>query len=276
MAFFSQVFDHLFKKRDMKINKNKKIGLALGGGAVLGAAHVGVLRSLEELDIPIHAIAGTSIGAFVAALYAFGKKWRDIKEIAVDLDWLDVSKMSLSKFGLLSNEKICSRTKELLGDVRFKDAPVPLAMVSCDISRGEKVVFTEGDIATAVMASTCVPAVFVPVESDDKLLVDGGIIENVPISPLKEMNLDVIIGVDLNAQHTYKKPNNILDIVLNAIDITLLNATKLQTKEADILITPDLSEFNLIDTDQVNNLIAKGYQDSKPILSEKMDDLQIE
>ncbi len=260
----------------MKINKNKKIGLALGGGAVLGAAHVGVLRSLEELDIPIHAIAGTSIGAFVAALYAFGKKWRDIKEIALDLDWLDVSKMSLSKFGLLSNEKICSRTKELLGDVRFKDAPIPLVMVSCDISRGEKVVFTEGDIATAVMASTCVPAVFVPVESDDKLLVDGGIIENVPISPLKEMNLDVIIGVDLNAQHTYKKPNNILDIVLNAIDITLLNATKLQTKEADILITPDLSEFNLIDTDQVNNLIAKGYQDSKPILSEKMDDLQIE
>ncbi len=250
----------------MKIRNEKRIGLALGGGAVLGAAHIGVLRSLEELEIPIHAIAGTSIGAFVAAFYAFGKNWKEIKKIAIELDWLDISKMSLSKFGLLSNEKICERTKEILGDVDFESAEIPLSMISCDISTGEKVILNKGDVANAVMASTCIPAVFVPVETDDRMLVDGGIIENVPVSSLKKMNLDVIIGVDLNAQHTYKTPNNILDVVLNTIDITLINATKLQTKEADILITPDLSDFNLIDTDQVEDLIEKGYKDSKSVL----------
>ena len=250
--------------------KKRTIGLALGGGSVLGAAHIGVLRSLQELDIEISAVAGTSIGAMIGAFFAFGKGWEEIRDFALELDWLDVSKISLSKYGLLSNKKMGSRAGDFLGEVSFEEASIPLRIVACDIATGERVVFSEGEVATAIMASSCVPAIFKPVKSDGKLLVDGGIVENVPISPLKEMDLDMIIGVDLNAKHSYKKPDSILDVVLNALDITLMNATQLQTKEADLLITPDLSDFNMIDTDQTEKLIEKGYQESKPVLKEFM------
>ncbi|MBD3278041.1 MAG: patatin [Candidatus Aegiribacteria sp.] len=267
--FLSDTLSSLLRKTDS--TEKDGVGLALGGGSVLGAAHIGVLRSLQELDIEISAVAGTSIGAMIGAFFAFGKGWEEIRDFALDLDWMDVSKISLSKHGLLSNKKMGSRAGDFLGEVDFADASIPLRIVACDIATGEKVVFSEGKVSTAIMASTCIPAVFVPVKSDGRLLVDGGIVENVPISPLKEMDLDMIIGVDLNAKHSYKKPDSILDVVLNALDITLMNATHLQTKEADLLIAPDLSDFNMIDTDQAEKLIEKGYEESKPLLEQYLD-----
>lgn len=253
------------------LNHHKKIGLALGGGAVLGAAHIGVLKALEERNIPIHSIAGTSIGAFIAALYAFGKTWKDIEEVALDLRWMDISAMSLSQYGLLTNEKLGETLNDMLGPVEFKSARIPLAMIATDISNGEKVILRKGDVAKAVMASTCIPGVFIPIEIENKLLVDGGILENVPLSPLQEMGAESIIGVDLNAQHTYKKPDNIIDVLVNTFDMTLMNATKMQTEEADVLITPDLSAFNLLDTDQVADLIQQGYNEAKAVLQKCID-----
>jgi NTE family protein len=126
-------------------------------------------------------------------------------------------------------------------------------------------------VAKAVMASTCIPGVFIPIEIENKLLVDGGVLENVPISPLQEMGAESIIGVDLNVQHTYKKPENIIDVLVNTFDMTLINSTKIQTEEADVLITPDLSAFNLIDTDQVADLIQQGYTEAKAVLQECID-----
>jgi NTE family protein len=139
-------------------------------------------------------------------------------------------------------------------------------MIATDICNGEKVVLKKGNVATAVMASTCIPGVFIPMEISDKLLIDGGIVENVPVSSLKEMGAQFIIGVDLNAEHSHRKPENILEILLNTFDFTLMNATKLQTEKANVLITPDLSSFNLIDTNQVSDLIEKGYSTAKTIL----------
>lgn len=251
-----------------KLQKNKKIGLALGGGAILGAAHIGVLRAFEEFDISISFITGTSIGAFVSALYAFDKNWKEIEKIAINLNWLDVSGITLSQYGLLSNKKLGDLITETIGDVNFEKANIPLAMVAANIFDGEKVILKEGNVAQAVMASTCIPGVFIPVEINKNLLVDGAIVENVPISPLKKMGADFIIGVDLNAKHKYKKPENVVEVLVNAFDITLINATKLQTERADILITPDLTSFNLIDPDQVPDIIEKGYLEAKKVLKE--------
>ena len=116
------------------------------------------------------------------------------------MNWLDISGISLSQFGLLSNKKLGQLIIENLGNVTFDEAHIPVAMVAADITSGEKVVLKKGDVATAVTASTCIPGVFVPVEINNQLLVDGGIVENVPITPLKEMGADLIIGVDLNAR----------------------------------------------------------------------------
>lgn len=246
-----------------QILKNKKIGLALSGGAALGAAHIGALRALDEFDIHIDYIAGTSIGAFIAAFSAFNKKWDEIETIAKELKWLDVSSISLSRSGLLSNKKLGELITDHIGDMTFSQASVPLAMVATDITNGDKIVMREGNLATAVMASTCIPGIFSPVEHNGKLLVDGGIVENVPISPLKDIGADYIIAIDLNAKDSYQKPNNILEVLLNSFHFTLLATSKIQTSEANLPIKPDLSSFNRIDTDQTEDLIQKGYEETK-------------
>ena len=156
-----------------KLKKKKNIGLALGGGVFLGAAHIGVLRAIDEFNIKISHIAGTSIGALIAALYAFRKSWEDIKSIALELGWFDISGLSLSKYGLLSNKNVGKIITDTLGDVKFEDSNIPLAAIATDISTGNKVVLTKGRVADGVMASTCIPGVFLPVEINGELLVDG-------------------------------------------------------------------------------------------------------
>ncbi|MGM0428432.1 MAG: patatin-like phospholipase family protein [Thermodesulfobacteriota bacterium] len=251
----------LFKKA-----KNKKIGLALGGGAVLGAAHIGVLKAIDELNIPVHFLSGTSIGAFISAFYGFGKSWEEIESFTKDLNWLDLTGLSIPKLGLLSNKKLGDVIKKSIGDVNIEDAEIPIAMVATDITSGEKVILSKGDVEIAVMASTCIPGIFIPVEIDNRLLVDGGIVENVPVTPLKKMGADFIISVDLNAEHPYKKPENIVEVLLRTFDFTLKAATKLQTEKVDIQIKPDLSQFNMVDMNQADELIHIGYVEAKKAL----------
>jgi NTE family protein len=244
----------------------KKIGLALGGGAVLGAAHIGALRAIDDFDIRINYITGTSIGAFVAAFFAFGMKWKEIKEIALKLKWIDITGISLSRYGLLSNEKLGELIIENIGHKNIQDSDIPLAMVATDVASGEKIVLDKGSLADAVMASTCIPGIFKPVEINGQMLVDGGIVENVPINTIREMGAEYVIGVDLNAKHTYDKPNNILDVIINSFHFIMQQSDKLQTEDADLLIKPDLSAFNRSDMNQVDELMKKGYEDSKKVL----------
>ena len=244
----------------------KKTGLALGGGAVLGAAHVGVLKALQEFDIKVEYIAGTSIGAFVAAFYAFGKSWEDIQEITSELRWIDITAISLSRYGLLSNKKLEELIVEHIGDKNIQDSNIPLAIIATDASNGKKVILNKGSVANAVMASTCIPGVFRPVDYGEKMLLDGGIIENVPVNTVREMGADYVIGVDLNSEYTYEKPDNILDVLLNSFHFIMKTSAELQTENSDLLIKPDLSKFNRTDMNQVQALLKKGYKDAKKAL----------
>lgn len=216
--------------------------------------------------IKINYIAGTSIGAFVAAFFAFGKNWKDIEGIASELKWIDITEISLTRYGLLTNEKLGELIIEHIGDKNIEDADIPLAMIATDITSGEKVALAKGSVADAVMASTCIPGIFQPVEINGKMLVDGGIVENVPINTTRKMGADFVIGVDLNAKHTYDKPENIIDVMINSFHFLIQQSNKLQTEDADLLIQPDLSKFNRSDMDQVEELMKKGYEDSKKML----------
>lgn len=249
------------------MTKKSKIGIALGGGSILGAAHIGVLRAFEAENIAFSAISGTSIGALVSALYAFGVSVDDIEEIAVDLDWLDVSGFAFSRLGLLSNEKMGKMIIDVLGDVQFQDARIPLSVVATDVGRFEKVILDSGDVARAVMASTCLPGIFIPVEIDGRMLVDGGLMENVPVSPLIAQHMDTVIGVDLNAGRKFKNPEDLIDVLINAIDIAIDNATRLQTQKADWVIAPALSAYNRTDRGHVRALIREGEAAARRILS---------
>lgn len=238
----------------------KKIGLALGGGAVLGAAHIGVIKALEESKIKIDKITGTSIGAFVACLYAFGKDCEEIQKIGLELEWVNIAGLKLSKFALLSNEKLGKLITDSIGDKNIEDANIPLSLVATNVANGEKVILNKGNIAKAVMASCAIPGIFEPVEIQNKLLVDGGVVENVPIHTLHEMGSNFTIGVDLNSNHTYEKPKNVVDIILNSFHFLMKKSSKLQTKQADVVITPDLSKFSRSDISQVDNLMEIGYE----------------
>jgi NTE family protein len=244
----------------------KKIGLALGGGVVLGAAHVGVLRAIEELDIEISHITGTSIGALIGSLYTFGKNCDELQEIASELHWLDIAGISLSRYALLSNKKMGDLILDHIGDKQIEEAKIPLAMIATDASSGEKVILKEGSVAKAVTASTCLPGIFEPIQIKNRMLVDGGVVENVPVRTLSSLGADFTIGVDLNSNRKYEKPKNIVEVILNSFHFIMMQSAELQTKDADILITPNLSDFSRSDISQVESLIEVGYTDAKKAL----------
>ena len=250
-------------------NTKEHVGLALGGGATLGGAHVGVLRALEEADMPIDYIAGTSIGAMVGALYAFGMSVDEIEEIALDLDWPDISRIALSRRGLLTNDEMGKLLDKHLGDIYFKDADIPFAAVTTDISTGEKVILDEGDVSEAVKASTCIPVLFEPIIYDGRLLVDGGLKESVPLSAIKNTGAEYTIGVDLNAHRKYKRPENILDILNNTLEIALKHLANVNHKEIDLLIQPNLAEFSRSETKNIDKMITEGYKAAKQSLDKE-------
>ena len=248
---------------------DKKVGLALGGGATLGGAHVGVLRALEETELSIEYIAGTSIGAMVGALYAFGMPVDEIEQIALDLDWPDISGLALSKRGLLNNDEMGKLLDKHLGDVFFEDADIPFAAVTTDISTGEKVILDEGDVSEAVKASTCIPVLFEPIEYNGRLLVDGGLKESVPLSAIQQMGAEYTIGVDLNAHRKYKRPENILDILNNTLEIALKHLANVNSREIDLLIQPNLAEFSRSETKDIDKMISEGYKTAKDMLEKE-------
>lgn len=249
--------------------KKEKIGLALSGGSVLGAAHIGVLKAIEELELKVEYVSGTSIGSLVGALYVSGKNWKEIKEIADEMNWIEVSKLSLSNYGLLSNEKLGNIVKENIGELDFEDTEIPFAVITVNVSTGKKKTLLKGSISNAVMASSAIPGIFIPVEIDGDLYCDGGVMENVPVSALKELGANYKIAVDLNAAHKYNKPDNIVDLLLNTFDMMLVNSAQYQTKEADLVITPDLSEFDYLQTDKVDELVEAGYEEAKKVLKKE-------
>jgi NTE family protein len=245
----------------------KKIGLALGGGAFRGVAHIGVLQVFEENQIKPSHISGTSIGALIGALHAFGIPVKKMLKVARDITWLSISHFHLSKMGLMVNDEIGEIVENLLGkDRRIEEAPVPLSIIATDIGTGSKVVFEQGSLADAVMASTCIPGIFIPMEIGERLLVDGFLVENVPISPLKNRGLDMIIAVNLDAGRAYDKPDDIIDIIISALDIAVTMYTRSMVEKADIIIEPDVGSYSRFDSKKVDKFYQQGYRAAQQAL----------
>lgn len=179
----------------------KKVGLALGSGGARGAAHVGVLKVLEREGIKISAIAGASIGAMVGGAYAAGLPLSRIEE-----EWLTTSRTKLlrsflptfPRTGLSSGAGLRRYLREILGDVRIEELPIPFAAVATDLDTGEAVVLRSGPLVDAIRASTAIPGVFQPVHWEGRLLVDGGMVEPLPVRICRELGADVVVAVDTN------------------------------------------------------------------------------
>lgn len=179
----------------------RKIGLALGSGAARGMAHIGVLRALDEAGIRPDIVAGTSIGALVGGVYAAGKLG-ELSEIALGLDWKKAAgyflEVSFPRSGLIEGTKVTEFLSEIVGPLDMNTLPVRFASVATDVMTGKEVVISEGDLVSAIRASISVPGIFTPARRNGSFLVDGGLVNPVPVSVCRDMGADFVIAVDLN------------------------------------------------------------------------------
>lgn len=240
---------------------NTTIGLALGGGAAKGVAHIGVLKALEDANIEVDYIAGTSVGAMIAALYAYKIDVETIGSLARRLTMSKVTSFKLNKTGFFSTESLRELMLEYVGDVAIEDAAIPLSIVATDINSGEEIVLTSGSVVDAVCASAAIPGIYIPVEINGRTLVDGGLVQNVPIEALQTAGAGVTIASHLNSVSHYQEISHVLDVMRNAFEIAVSQHTQDQLKEADLLISMDLSDFSLRDnTERYDELFNIGHQ----------------
>ena len=254
--------------------QRKRIGLALGTGAARGLAHIGVLIVLEKEGIPVDMIAGTSAGAAVGALYAQGKDASQIKELALDLGWKKLAPLvdpSLPKTGFIKGKKIRNLLASIFGgDIKFSDLKVPLACVATDIDTGEEVVIDQGSVVEAIRASISIPAIFTVVKREGRYLVDGGLVNPVPVNVVKRMGADFIIAVnvipdvagrahrvDKEGAGGFKEPN-IIHIIMQSIYIGTYSLVKSSLKAANIVIEPRLAHIGYGDFHHARDCILQG------------------
>lgn len=238
------------------------IGLALGGGGARGVAHIGVLKHLEKIYIQPEVISGTSAGAVIGALYAFGvpldEIYRDIQRLRPP-SFTSLTSIRIGQRGLFYNTELESLLVEKIGrGVKIQDAKIPLSIHVTDIVRGEGINMIKGDLISALMASTCVPGIYVPQIINQSICVDGGVTENVPISGAKRLGASVVIGVNLNAVDVYPRPERAIDVAMNAIDIAINRKTREQLKYCDIPIALNLKETPQLGVPDFEKLVDAG------------------
>lgn len=237
-----------------------KIGLALGSGGARGLAHIGVIKVLKENNIPIDFISGSSMGSLIGALVANNNDLDMIEKLAVTLKrkhWLD---LSVPKLGFVTGDKVKELIRILTHGKNIEDLPIPLAIVATDIEEGERVVFTKGPVADAVRASISIPGIFVPEEVNGRLLVDGGVVERVPIQTVKEIGADIIIAVDVGLYEAKMKVKTIIDVISQAIDIMEREIYHRQILEADYVIRPNVGHISSIAFTDIEDIINEGYR----------------
>ncbi|MFO8064015.1 MAG: patatin-like phospholipase family protein [Spirochaetota bacterium] len=248
----------------------KKVGLALGGGAARGIAHVGVIKVLEEHGVNVHYVAGTSAGSLMGALYCAGHTWREIRDIAREINWGDLVQPSLFSMGLVNPSKLEKMLEKLISNKTFADLQIPLRVVAVDLLTGELIVFREGSVARAVRASSSIPGIFSPLEDDGRLLVDGGVKNNIPADIVKEMGADTVIAVDVNANALKPEgPENVFDVMMYSMRIMLDDEQRV-AEHADFLIRPNLESFSYYNLKNAEKLIDRGEAAAREQIAEIM------
>jgi NTE family protein len=245
--------------------KRPKIGLALGGGGARGFTHLGVLRVLEEEGFPVDIIVGTSIGALVGALYCSGISLDEIEKMAEDIGWSDLTDISIAALikllivgEMLSTKKMEEYIAKHIGNKQFYELKIPFACVATDLRTGEKIIFREGNVSQAVRASANIPGIFAPVEYRHRLLVDGGLVDNIPTDLAKFLKADIIIAVDINSDFTRHKASNILLVLNQAIYIQGDLLSQEELKFADIVINPQVSDVDAYELGRYQECIDAG------------------
>ncbi|MGD8518295.1 MAG: patatin-like phospholipase family protein [Anaerolineae bacterium] len=243
----------------------RRLGLALGGGGVRGMAHVGVLRVLEAEQIPIDCIAGSSVGSLVGAAYAAGIGSERLSQLALEIRWRDLAQLQWSRAGLVSFEKLETTLVNAIGTPTFAQLEIPFAAVAADLATAEAVVINAGPVARAVRASCSVPGFVPPVEADGRLLIDGGVVNNLPIAITRQLGADVVVAVTLGAPPG-THPRGLLGIGITAIEFLILKSGD-DPAAADVhLQVPTWGLGSVVRTSERHELLALGEQAARDAL----------
>jgi NTE family protein len=250
-----------------------KVGLALGGGAVRGLAHIGVLKVLKKYQIPIDFIAGTSMGGAIGGLVAAGIDIEEIEEFVLTTPSYRFVDIGILKRGILAGNKIYAMLIQFLeqkglGDIRIEDLNIPFRAVSVDLIKGEVFIFKEGSLSLAIRATTSVPGIFSPVYYQDKVLVDGGILNNLPADLLREAGMDVVMAVDVEREHEEEEPRNIFDVVYRSFTIMMTRQRRANLQYADVVFRPEVGHILAFDTTRIQECIEAGEREAKQKIHE--------
>lgn len=251
-----------------------KVGLALGGGAARGLAHIGVLEVLQKEGIPIDMIAGTSAGAAIGAIYAQSKDATLVKNLVLNLDWKAATSLvdlALPKDGFIKGKKIADYLRTIIGgDIEFADLKIPLACVATDILACEEVVIKEGSVVEGIRASISIPAVFTLVRWKGRYLTDGGLVNPVPVSVVRGMGADFIIAVNVmpdmrerarqarrNEMRKLKRPD-IFNVIMQSMQIASCLLVRSCLEGADIVIAPRVEHIGRTEFHRARECILQG------------------
>ncbi len=240
--------------------KRPRIGLALGGGAARGFAHIGVIQVLEEAGIKPDLVAGTSAGSLVAALYAAGRSGTELAKVALAMDESAITDWSFPGRGLIRGEALARYVREQTGQRGIEQLPLPLGIVATDLDSGDAVLFQRGDVGTAVRASSAVPAVFQPVKIGTREYVDGGLVSPVPVRFARQMGAELVIAVDISTPPDGGGTGDPFNLLLQTFAIMGRSINQLELKGADVVIRPRLAGVSSADFTARKRAIDAGRE----------------
>jgi len=249
--------------------KTPAIGVALGGGFARGIAHIGVLKVLEEEQIPIRAVTGTSVGALIGACYCSGLSCEELENVSRSVRFTTFARWTLSRYGFASNDRMVTFLDRTLKVKTFEELRIPLGVTATDFNTGEAVVFHSGSIVDPVRASCAYPGMFLPVEIRGRYLVDGMLSHPVPTRPLVEMGADRILAVHLKGSWAGGgAPRHLFDVIGQSFAIAQDAMASLWREAADLVVEPVVAGFGYDDFKRTGDLIRAGEDAMRAALPE--------
>jgi NTE family protein len=245
-----------------------RIGLALGGGAARGFAHIGVIQVLEEQGIRPDLVVGTSAGSLVAALYASGRTGTELAALAAEMNEGSITDWMFPGRALLRGEALARYVREKTGGRNIEQMKLPLGVVATDLDSGEPILFRRGDPGAAVRASSAVPALFQPVTIGGREYVDGGLVSPVPVRFAREMGADVVIAVDISAEPAGNPTTDAMKMLLQTFAIMSRSINHYELREADVVARPKLAGISSADFAQRRLSVLAGREAMLTVLQQ--------
>lgn len=245
-----------------------RIGLALGGGAARGFAHIGVIQVLEEAGIKPDLVVGTSAGSLVAALYASGRSGQELAATALTMDEGAITDWAFPSRGVIRGEALARYVREQTGGRTIEQMKMPLGIVATDLDSGAPVLFQRGDTGIAVRASSAVPAVFQPVKIGDREYVDGGLVSPVPVRYARQMGAEMVIAIDISSPPDGNPTSDSFKLLMQTVAIMMRSINRFELREADFVLQPVLVGVASADFNSRVRAIRAGREVATQMLSE--------